>query len=203
MPARDDRIDAYIAKSAEFAKPILAHLRALVHEACPGVEETIKWGMPHFTRNGRILAGMSAFKQHAAFAVPMAAAAGGSAGKRGEAMGDYGRITALSDLPSRRALIAQLQRAARAIDAGEKRPRGRRDIPKPPVEIPEALTLALSKNAAARSHFAGFAPSKRRDYAEWIAEAKQEQTRARRIAQAMEWIADGKSRNWKYEKPSG
>ncbi|WP_226469721.1 YdeI/OmpD-associated family protein [Luteimonas panaciterrae] len=205
MPTRDDRITAYIARSAPFARPILEHLRAIVHEACPDVEETIKWGFPHFTHGGRILAGMSAFKQHAAFAVPMLGATGDGAEKQavdktGEAMGHYGRITAISDLPSKRTLIAQLKQAAKAIDAGAKRPGPKKHKPKPPLQVPDHLTKALSKNPSAKAHFGKFPPSKQRDYIEWIVEAKREETRERRVAQSVEWIAEGKGRNWKYEK---
>ena len=146
MPSRDTRIDAYIAKSAAFAKPILEHLRALVHEACPDVEETLKWSAPHFTHAGKILAGMAAFKQHAGFIVPMLDASAGDASKRTEAMGHYGRITVLADLPARRVLIAQLKQAAKAIDGGAKLPNRKRDTPKPVPTMP-ALPLALTRRA--------------------------------------------------------
>jgi uncharacterized protein YdeI (YjbR/CyaY-like superfamily) len=200
MPSHDDRIDAYIAKVSPFARPILEHLRAVVHQACPTADETMKWSMPHFTHAGKILAGMSAFKQHAAFAVPMLDSSKGQADKRDEAMGHYGRITALSDLPAKRVLVAQLKQAVKAIDAGGKLPGPKRDTPKPALPIPDDFGKALAKTAAARTHFAKFAPSKQREYVEWIVEAKQEATRARRVAQAVEWIAEGKARYWKYEK---
>lgn len=199
MTSHDPRIDAYIARAAPFARPILEHLRATVHEACPGAEETLKWSAPHFTHGGRILAGMAAFKQHAAFAVPMLDAGEGAGAGRDDAMGHYGRITALSDLPARRTLVAQLRKAARAIDNGAKLPR-KRAAAKPPLPVPDAFTRALAKNAAAKRQFAAFPPGKQRDYVEWIAEARQVATRERRIAQAVEWIAEGKSRNWKYER---
>jgi uncharacterized protein YdeI (YjbR/CyaY-like superfamily) len=200
MPHHDDRIDAYIAKAAPFARPILEHLRAVVHEACPTAEETLKWSMPHFTYAGKILAGMSAFKQHAAFAVPMLDRSEGQADKRDEAMGHYGRISALSDLPAKRTLVAQLKQAVEAIDAGGKLRSSKRDTPKPSLPMPDDFAKALTKTAAAKTHFAKFAPSKQREYVEWIVEAKQEATRARRIAQAVEWISEGKARHWKYEK---
>ncbi len=200
MTSSDKRIDAYIAKSAPFARPILEHLRAVVREACPTVEETMKWSAPHFTHGGRILAGMSAFKQHAAFAVPMLDTSAGQADKRDEAMGHYGRITALSDLPARRTLVAQIKRAVKAIDAGGKLPSSKRETPKPALTMPDDLARALAKAAGAKRQFAAFAPSKQREYIEWIVEARQDATRARRIAQASEWIAEGKARYWKYEK---
>lgn len=200
MPHHDDRIDAYIAKAAPFARPILEHLRAVVHEACPTAEETLKWSMPHFTHAGKILAGMSAFKQHAAFAVPMLDRGEGQADKRDDAMGHYGRISALSDLPAKRTLVAQLKQAVKAIDAGGKLRSTKRDTPKPALPMPDDFAKALAKTPVARTHFAKFAPSKQREYVEWIVEAKQDATRARRIVQAVEWISEGKARHWKYEK---
>ncbi|WP_202842961.1 YdeI/OmpD-associated family protein [Luteimonas saliphila] len=199
MPAHDARIDAYIAKAAPFARPILEHLRAVVHEACPTAEETLKWSAPHFTHGGRILAGMAAFKQHAAFAVPMLDASEGDAARRNEAMGQYGRITSLADLPAKRTLVAQLGKAVKAIDAGATLARAR-ETPKPALAMPDDFARALAKTAGARKQFAAFAPGKQRDYVEWVVEAKQAATRERRIAQAAEWIAEGKARNWKYQK---
>jgi len=198
MPHRDERIDAYIAKSAPFARPILAHLRAVVHEACADAEETLKWSAPHFMHGGRILAGMAAFKQHAAFAVPMLGRS--DAGKADGAMGHYGRLTALSDLPARRTLVAQLKSAAKAIDAGESRTAKRTRSPSPPPRVPADLAKALSGDVRAKAWFAQLAPSHKREYIDWIVEAKREETRARRVAQAAAWLAEGKQRNWKYQK---
>ncbi len=198
MARSDPRIDAYIQKSAAFARPILEHLRAVIHEACPEVEEAIKWSSPHFLHRGRILAGLGAFKQHAAMVVPMLAADVAQAEKAEQAMGHYGRITVLSDLPAKRILIGQLKRAAKAIEAGEKRPTTRNGAPKPAAEVPDDLAKALAGNAAANKHFAAFPPGQRREYIEWIVEAKREDTRQRRLAQTVEWVAEGKSRNWKY-----
>lgn len=198
MATTDPRIDAYIQKSAAFARPILEHLRAVIHEACPEIEETMKWSAPHFMHRGRILAGLGAFKQHAAMGVPMLTAADSQADKTDQAMGQYGRITALSDLPARRVLIDQLKRAAKAIDAGEKRPTTKTGTPKPDVEAPDDLVKALAGNAAAKKHFAAFPPSQRREYIEWIVEAKRPETRERRVAQTLAWVAEGKPRNWKY-----
>lgn len=200
MPTHDARIDAYIARAAPFARPILEHLRAVVHEACPATEETLKWSAPHFTHGGKILAGMAAFKQHAAFAVPMLDASEGDAARRDEAMGHYGRITALADLPAKRTLIAQLRKAVEAIEAGATLARTRRETPKPALAMPDDFARALAKTAGAKKQFAAFAPGKQREYVEWVVEAKQAATRERRIAQAAEWIAEGKTRYWKYQK---
>jgi uncharacterized protein YdeI (YjbR/CyaY-like superfamily) len=202
MPPTDPRIDAYIAKSAEFARPILAHFRAAVHEACPGVEETIKWGMPHFVHHG-ILAGMAAFKAHCAFSfgkgalVAQAMGAKGAAGKAGEAMGDFGRVTSVRDLPPRRELVRWVRTAMRLNEAGVKRPL-KRTAPRKPIPVPEDLAKALRKDAKARAVWEGFTPSHRREYLEWITEAKTAPTRARRLATTLEWLAEGKPRHWKY-----
>ena len=194
MPDRDPRIDAYIAKSAEFARPILAHLRELVHTACPDVEETIKWGMPHFMHHG-MLAGMAAFKAHATFGLWR----GKELVPDGDesAMGQFGCLTSVRDLPAKRTLVALLKKAAALNEAGAPRPR--RVVAKKPPPVPSpAFAAALKKHREAARRYAAFPPGQQREYVEWIDEAKREDTRARRIAQAIEWIAEGKARNWKY-----
>jgi uncharacterized protein YdeI (YjbR/CyaY-like superfamily) len=198
MPTLDPRIDAYIAKSADFARPMLEYWRTLVHEAVPEVEETIKWGMPHFTHAG-ILAHMGAFKAHCAFMIQHGEQVIGPADARpGEAMGMFGRVEKLADLPPRKTLLGYLRKAAKLNEQGVKRARAKGTDR--PVEVPAALQVALDAHPEARAHFDAFAPSHRREYAEWIAEAKTDATRARRVEQAIEWLAEGKSRNWKYEK---
>ena len=196
MSTPDPRIDAYIAKSAAFARPLLEHLRAQVHMACPEAEEAIKWGFPHFLLDGKILAGMAAFKAHCTFGFWQRDA--GDTDKAGEAMGQFGRIEKLADLPAQRELQAQIRKAAALIRAGAKPARASK-TPRPQLEAPADLLAALAGNAAARHTFGAFAPSKQRDYIEWIIEAKREDTRAKRLAQSIEWLAEGKSRNWKYE----
>ncbi|MDY0744120.1 YdeI/OmpD-associated family protein [Paucibacter sp. R3-3] len=200
MSTPDSRVDAYIAKSAEFARPILEHLRAQIHAACPEAEETIKWSMPCFTVDGRILANMAAFKAHCAFGFwNREAGKDGGGDKGGEAMGQYGRITSLKDLPPKKELQAQIRQAAELAKSGVTRVREAK-APKPPAVAPEDLLTALSANPAAQATFDAFPPGKQRDYIEWITEAKQAATREKRLAQAVEWMAEGKSRNWKYEK---
>jgi uncharacterized protein YdeI (YjbR/CyaY-like superfamily) len=197
MPATDPRIDAYIEAAAEFARPILQRLRKDIHAACPDIEETIKWGMPSFTRGGRILCHMAAFKQHCAFGFWNAAAAG--AAEKGNAMGQYGRIATLSDLPPAKELRAQVAKAARAMHepgAGKRPARA----PRPDAELPDDLRQALAAQPKARATFDAFAPGQRREYVEWVVDAKRAETRARRIEQAVEWIAEGKTRHWKYAK---
>jgi len=197
--SRDPRVDAYIAKAAPFARPILKHLRALVHATCPDAVETIKWGMPAFYLDGP-MCGMAAFKAHCTFAfwkhklIPGLAAMGEK-----ESMGNLGRITRLEDLPAKRTLIGYLKHAAKLNTEGVKVPRATK-APKPAPKAPADLAAALAKNKKARATFEGFPAGQRREYVEWIAEAKREETRAARIATAIAWLAEGKRRNWKYER---
>lgn len=192
MP-QDPRIDAFIAKAAPFAQPILTHFRALVHRAEPAAVETIKWGMPHFTLDGKILAGMAAFKAHAALIVE---GAGERHGMERGGMGHYGKIHSLAEMPADAELLALLQSYAAKLRSGEKKPKAAK-APKPEIAMQDDLAAALSP--AARAHFDGFPPGARREYLEWIVEAKRPETRAKRVAQAAEWLAEGKKRNWKYE----
>lgn len=195
--ARDPRIDPYIERAAPFAQPILAHVRALVHEACPEVEETIKWGMPTFVYAGGILCGMAAFKQHASFGFwKHALVVGDDQPQTG--MGSYGKMTSVKDLPPKKTLLAHIRKAMK-LNEGGMQPTARKTAPKPPPETPEDLAAALKKNKAAQGTFDAFPPSCKREYIEWINEAKREETRAKRLAQAVEWMAEGKRRNWKYE----
>jgi uncharacterized protein YdeI (YjbR/CyaY-like superfamily) len=194
--SKDPRIDAYIAGAAPFAKPILQHLRKLVHAGCPDVEETIKWKNPSFAYKG-LMCGMAAFKEHCAFGFWKHELVVGDAGSR-DAMGSLGRITSLDDLPPDATLIGYVKKAAALNENGVKVER-QATATKPPVRVPADLTAALKKNATARRYFDAFSPSHRREYVEWITEAKTDATRQKRLATAVEWIADGKGRNWKYE----
>ena len=199
MGQRDPRIDAYIAGSAEFARPILAHLRDVVHSACPDCEETLKWSAPSFTYRGKILCGMAAFRQHAAFGLWHGDMVLGTKRGAGDGMGQFGRLTRVADLPGQPELAEYIREAARLIEAGATRPPPRGSKPKQPAEVPDDLLAALARNARARAAFDAFPPSAKREYVEWITEAKREATRTRRLAQAVEWMAEGKRRNWKYE----
>ena len=192
--ARDPKIDAYIAKAAPFAQPILAHLRALVHDTIPDLDEALKWGMPHFLYNGKNLAGMAAFKAHAAFMIH-------GDGRQGDAMGQFGKLTRLEDLPGDNVLKAKLVEFKERIDRDgtARKPKAAPRTTKPELPIPPEFSAALADNPAAKATLEQFAPSHRREYVEWITEARREETRAKRIAQAIEWLAEGKKRNWKYE----
>ena len=201
MGTRDSRIDAYVARSAPFAQPILAYLRELVHEACPAVEETMKWSTPYFTYHG-MLCGMAAFKQHCALTFWKGAqVVEGDGESAGEAMGQFGRITSVEDLPPREVLAGYVRKAMALNESGAAPGSGRKPAPKPPLAVPGYLTAALAENDAARAAFEGFSPSHRREYVEWLTDAKGEETRKRRLATALEWMAEGKPRNWKYARP--
>ena len=195
---REPRIDAYIASAAPFARPILTRVRELVHEACPAVEESIKWGMPSFSHAGGILCGMAAFKRHASFGFWKHALVVGE-GEPRDGMGSYGKMTSLADLPPDRTLLAHIRKAVKLNEDGGKAPTTRKSAPKPPPQAPDDLTAALAGNQAAKSVFDAFPPGCKREYIEWIVEAKRPETRAKRLAQAIEWMAEGKRRNWKYE----
>jgi uncharacterized protein YdeI (YjbR/CyaY-like superfamily) len=198
MGVRSNRVDAYIATRADFARPILTHFRDLVHGAQPDVSEAIKWSFPHFVYRGKNLASMAAFQAHAAIAFWYSDDARPAAERDG--MGHLGKIASLADLPSDVDLTAMLARAAALIDAGVKPQWMDRRQPRAPLPAPPALLDAIAANADAAAYWAAFTAGKQRDYAEWIGEAKTDPTRDRRIAQAVEWIGQGKGRNWKYEK---
>jgi len=203
MATTDPRIDAYIQKSADFARPILEHIRKLVHKAYPEVEETMKWSMPFFQNNGAIICNMAAFKEHCAFGFWNASIMKDPEGilqiKDKGAMGHLDRITSKKDLPSDKVLIAYIREAAALNEAGIKKEAPKK-APKKELATPAELTAAFKKNKKAQATFEGFSPSHRREYIEWIIEAKTEATREKRIATTVEWLTEGKSRMWKYEK---
>ena len=194
MTKRDPRVDAYLARQRDFAKPILTYLRDVIHEACPECEETLKWSSPTFMYEG-ILCGMAGFKEHIVFGFWKHELLLGPDRPRGA--GSYGRLTSLSDLPPKRQLVALVKKAMELNENGAKAPR-KRTTPKKKFPFPADLKSALAKNAKAKTTYAAFSPSHQREYLEWITDAKGEDTRQRRIAQAVEWMAEGKPRNWKY-----
>ena len=195
MPKKDPRVDAYIRKSAHFAQPILKHLRSVIHAACPEVEETVKWNMPSFMYKG-ILCGMAAFKGHCTFGFWKHALVVGERDQQNEAMGQFGRITSIADLPSDKILIGYIKKAMQLNDAGIRLPRTVK--PKKELVVPGDLTAALKKNGKAKAAFENFTPSHKREYVEWITEAKRDETRQQRLRTTIEWLAKGKPRNWKY-----
>lgn len=197
----DHRIDTYIKKAAPFAQPILNHLRALVRQGCPAATETIKWGYPNWMYAGGILCGMAAFKTHCIFGFwhqGMEKVLSAQGANRDGAMGSFGRITAKSDLPDDAAMIRFVQAAAALNASGTPaRPAPGKAAKEPPV--PADLAAALKKNAPAARTFAAFTPSQRKDYVTWITEAKRAETRQKRLATTLDWLVEGKKRNWKYE----
>ncbi len=197
MPTIDPRIDAYIAASPAFAQPILTHLREVIHAACPQVEETMKWSRPHFQYRG-MLCQMSAFTAHCALGFWKGAILFPDATGK-ESMGHFGRIASLKDLPSKKALSAVVKQAMKLNEEGVKAAPRPKAAPQELV-VPEDFVKALNGNHAAHKVFDAGSPSFRREYVAWIVDAKAEATRLRRVAQAIEWLAEGKARNWKYEK---
>ena len=201
MGKKDPRIDAYIANSADFARPILKHLRKVVHAGCPDVEETLKWSHATFMYKG-ILCGMAAFKQHVTFGfwkdALMRGKDSGAFKGSDEAWGQFGRITAVSDLPSEKVLLGLVRKAVALNDQGIKlpaKPRPKRTLE---LKVPGELMSALRKNKKALETFQGFSYSNKKEYVEWLVEAKTEATRSRRLETAVAWMAEGKIRNWKY-----
>jgi uncharacterized protein YdeI (YjbR/CyaY-like superfamily) len=198
MPNKDPRVDAYIDKSADFAKPILTHLRKLVHKASPKVSETVKWGMPAFEYKG-IVCGLAAFKEHCTFGFwkhSLLDYDGFSTEKT--AMGSFGRITSKKDLPSDDTIVRLVKQAVELNENGvkveKKKPAAKKDL-----VVPDYLTAALKKNKAAQKTFESFPYSAKKEYVEWVTEAKTDATRDKRLATTIEWLAEGKRRNWKYE----
>jgi len=192
----DPRIDAYIAKAAPFARPILAKVRERIHAAAPEAEETMKWSAPGFTIDGKILLMMAAFKAHAALNFWRGQEIGGGNAKAG-AMGQFGKLTSLDDLPPDDELDALIREAA-ALARTAPAPRKTKHAPPPPPSLHPDFAAALAKAPKAKATLDGFPPSAQREYLDWVSEAKQEATRAKRIADAVEWLSEGKRRNWKY-----
>lgn len=194
-------IDEYIANAEDFAKPILTHLRKLVHDACPDVEEKMRWSFPHFDHKG-VMISMASFKSHCAFSFwkqKLMNDPEGLFSEDSEGMGSLGKIGSRKDLPSDKVLKAYIKEAVRLNDEGVKLPAAKK-APKKEAAVPDDLAAALKKNKKAQKAFDDFSPSHRREYIEWIEEAKREATREKRLGQTIEWLAEGKSRNWKYEK---
>ena len=193
MSKRDPRVDAYIKRAQPFARPILKHLRKIVHAGCPACEETIKWRMPFFEHKGPICF-MSAFKQHAAFGFWKGKLLFGDEDEG--AMGHFGRLTSITDLPNEKQLTGYVRKAAELNERGVQKKRTPRGTQK--VTVPSDLKSALAKNAKARKTFEDFSYSHKKEYVEWITGAKRDETRKKRLKTAIEWLAQGKTQNWRY-----
>jgi uncharacterized protein YdeI (YjbR/CyaY-like superfamily) len=201
------KVDAYVAKAQPFAQPILEHLRELVHKGCPGIEETIKWSRPFFEYRGAILCNMSAFKEHCSFGLwgeEIGAVLREAGVVEREGMGSLGRITSVACLPTNKQIVGWIRQAAAFVESGQyiSPIAARRRVvkaPKASLETPAEFAAALQRDKRAAKVFAAFSPSAQREYTEWIAEAKRLETRNKRVQTAVEWIAEGKQRNWKYQ----
>lgn len=193
-------VDAYIAKAPPYAQPILKKLRQLFHRACPSIQETIKWGAPHFEQQG-IVGGMAAFKHYVRFGFWKGALLADAQGlfKGGTSISMQAqKLTRVADLPADAVLIATIREAVALNEKDVKVPRPPKK-PRKELKVPDYFRAALKKNKQAQSAFESFSASHQREYVEWLTEAKQEATREKRLAQALEWLAEGKHRNWKYE----
>lgn len=203
MATKDPRVDSYIAESAEFARPILKHLRKVIHQGCPTAVETIKWGCPFFDYHG-LLCGLAAFKAHCSMFfwrdidverwLPKTNSAGAG-------MGQFGKLTSLADLPKDSVLLACVRAAVEQRNAPSSKTKRARK-PGKELPVPADLKTALTANAKAATTFKNFAPSQRRAYLDWIADAKQPATRKKRLQTTIEWLAEGKPHNWKYRERS-
>jgi uncharacterized protein YdeI (YjbR/CyaY-like superfamily) len=204
MGKKEKAIDGYIAKSANFAKPILMHIRELVHKACPDVEEKMKWSFPHFDYKGEMMCSMAAFKQHAVFGFWKAPLMKDKIlvenAKSEVAMGHLGKLTSVKDLPSDKKMTAWIKEAMKLNDEGIKVPSKARGVEKKELVVPDYFGKLLLKNKKAKQVFDNFSYSHRKEYLEWITDAKTEETRNSRMATALEWLAEGKGRHWKYQK---
>lgn len=198
MGTTDPRIDVYIERAQDFARPVLRHIRELVHQACPDVTETMKWSFPHFDYKGSMMCSTASFKEHCAFGFWKQSLIEGSEFPEKTAMGSFGRITSLADLPDDETMKRLICEAMRLNDEGIK---VQRTVSKEKKElvVPDILTAALASNELAAETFENFPYSKKKDYVEWITEAKTDATRDKRLATTIEWLAEGKARNWKYE----
>lgn len=203
MPTLDARIDTYIAKSADFARPILEHLRDLIHQTCPDVVETIKWGMPSFDYNKQPMISMASFKQHCAFSLwkgGLLPDPHGLMTASTESMGNLGRITSLQDLPPDHAITDLIRAHMELNDQHIKVPRPNKSGAPKPLVVSDDFKAALEAIPEAKTVFEGFPPSSKKDYIDWIEDAKTQATRQKRIDQAVEWISEGKTRHWKYKR---
>ncbi len=204
MVKKEKAIDAYIARSAGFAKPILHHIRELVHKACPDAEEKLKWGMPFFDYKGEMLCHMAAFKEHAVMGFWKAAIMKDPIlienARSEKAMGHLGKLTSLKELPSDKKIISWIKEAMQLNEKGIKLPAKSITVKTTVLHLPDFFISALNKNKKAKQVFEKFPPSHKKEYLEWIIEAKTEATREKRLKTAIEWMAEGKNKNWKYQK---
>jgi uncharacterized protein YdeI (YjbR/CyaY-like superfamily) len=204
MEKFDPRVDAYIAKAAPFAQPILVYIRQLVHMTSPSITETMKWGFPFFDYNGPVCQ-MAAFKEHMGFGFWKAKQLndpGKLIREEDGTAGSFGKITSLNDLPVDEFLIDFIKQAIILNEAENKKAAPKKVIvPKAAIDMPVDFADLLSSNPKALEVYEKFSPSGKREYLEWIVDAKSDETRQKRMQTALEWISEGKSRHWKYKTP--
>ena len=200
MGTRDKRVDAYIAKAGDFARPILTELREIIHDTCPDVQETIKWSAPFYDYHGTMCM-TPAFKQHCKLGFWNSRLVYDEAARKAGLHEKLDRIESVKGLPPKKVIAGFIRKAMELNEQGVKSPTRSKDRPpRAEIAMPKEFKSALGKNKKAKSTYDAFAPSHRREYLQWITEAKTEATRDRRIEQAVEWIAEGKQRNWKYQR---
>ncbi len=197
------KIDDYIYKAQPFAQPVLMHIRNLVHKACPEAEEKIKWSFPHFDYKGEMLCSMASFKQHCAFGFwkgSIMKDPDGILAKPKTAMGHLGQIKSLKDLPSDKIMLKYIRQAMQLNDEKIKLPARNKLTSESEIEVPDILLKALKENKEANVCWQSFSKSHQKEYAEWIREAKTIETKNKRLATTIEWLKEGKDRNWKYKR---
>jgi len=203
MPTFNPAVDKYIANAEDFTKPILEHLRKIIHDTCPQVEEVIKWGIPHFDYKGDMMCILAAYKKHCSFSLYKAALMKDpkivESVAAGQKMGYMDKVKALTDLPAIKVLVAYIKEAMALNENGIKKAKPKPEAPKV-IEMPDYLSEALKANPKAKEVFESKSPSFRKEYIVWITDAKTEATRQKRIEQSLEWIAEGKGRFWQYSK---
>lgn len=196
-------VDAYIAESEDFAKPILEHLRQIIHDTCPEVQEVVKWGYPHFDYKGDMMCILGSFKNHCSFSLYKAALMSDpniiASVKAGQKMGYMNKLKSLSDLPAKKVLVGYIKEAMSLNEKGIKKERPKSNKPKV-LDVPDYLDAALAANKKTKAVFESKSDSFRKEYITWITDAKTEATRQKRMDQALEWIAEGKGRFWQYSK---
>jgi uncharacterized protein YdeI (YjbR/CyaY-like superfamily) len=200
--AKNTTHDSYIKSAAPFAQPILSHLRHLVHKACPDVVETIKWGFPHFEYKG-VLCSMAGFKNHCTFGFWKASLMDDTEKvlhvAEKHSMGHFDRITSLTDLPSDKVLLSYIKQAAK-LNEDDIKLTPRKIATDKKLSVPAYFLKALNGNEAAFETFKNFSYSNKKEYVQWVEEAKTEATRQKRLETAIDWMSEGKIRNWKYVK---
>jgi uncharacterized protein YdeI (YjbR/CyaY-like superfamily) len=200
MGKYDPRVDDYIAKSPAYAQPIMKHIRGLIHQAVPNIVEVIKWAHPHFEYKGPAFS-IGAFKEHLGLNFWKSKLMDDPEGlfKYDGSAGSMGKIKSLADLPEDDILMAYFMLAADLNEQGVKATTPKTAPEKKQLIIPDDLIAAFKNDTTAMQHFEQFNYSAKKEYVDWLAEAKTTETRQKRLKTIMEWVAEGKTRYWKYK----